>query len=319
MKKMYLLMSVLLLVGVCMPVGQAAEVCPHDSWKDGVCVECGAEPTSYEELLPDKYYKECPRQGTVEEYEYTPPIYYREGGRFRYQRNILIYVPYGCGKDEDIKYNVMVLLPGNDSAPRLWLTYPSDPKMLDVNGKMIIDNLIYYGDIEPTIFIALPTPDGFTDRWAIQYTNELQRDVLPMICEKYPTYAEDATLEGIQAARDHFGIGGCSNGGIYAYAIGLLYCKELFGNVMSLSAFCVPRNVVEEVAKGDTDNAVHMLYIGSGSREGNTKKCKAQYEQLLGVCSWLEDGRNAFYRTSIGPHNWRVWRTQMAMAMQLMF
>lgn len=311
-----LLASALMLIGAGKQT-QEQENCSHESWKNGVCAVCGAEPVFYEELLPEKYYQPCPHPGKVEEINYTSPVYYQENSKYVLKRRALVYVPYD--QDPGTKYNVMVLLPGGGQEPKLWLTYASDMQMPGVLGQTIIDNLIYYNDIEPTIFIAMYTPESVVDRWALQYADELRYDVLPMICSAYPTFAEEATSEGIQAVREHFAVGGCSDGGIYAYSIGLMYARDLFGNVMALSPQYVPQNVVDEVAKGEKEDEVHMLYIGAGNREGNTKRSKAEYDKLLGACSWLEEGRNAFYNTSIGIHNWRTWRTQMASAVQLIF
>lgn len=293
------------------------KACPHEAWKNGVCADCGAEPGFYDEL-PDKYYRKCRHAGELIEIEYVTPFYYSSDPKPVNHRKAQVYIPYGY--DPSVRYNVMILIPGNIWERHIWLDYADNKDHPGAKGRDIVDNLHYYGDIEPTIFISIGSWDGgYVDRWAFQLASEIKYDLLPKICADYSTYAQEATPEGIEAARDHFGVGGCSNGGVYAYAIGLKYDKELFGNVMALSPKLLPMEAREEVSLEDDTYEVHMLYIGAGSREGNTKRSKAEYDQLLEVCPWLEEGRNAFYNTVTGVHNWQTWRTQLVNALKVMF
>ena len=312
---MALIMSALMLLG---SAGQTSvqKDCPHENWKNGVCAVCGAEPGFYDEL-PDKYFQLCPQPGELVEMEYVSPFYYSSNEKPVNERKAQVYIPYGY--DPATRYNVMILIPGNNLERRIWLDYADYKDHPGIKGRDIIDNLHYYGDIAPTIFVSIGSWDGgYVDRWAFQLASEIKYDLLPMICSAYSTYAQEATPEGIEAARDHFGVGGCSNGGVYSYAIGLKYDKELFGNVMVLSPKMLPMEALDEVSQDDA-YAVHMLYIGAGSREGNTKKSKADYDQLLEAYPWLEEGTNAFYSTVTGVHNWRTWRTQLVNAMKVMF
>lgn len=293
------------------------ESCSHESWKRGVCADCGAEPGFYDEL-PDKYFAPCVHSGELVEIKYETPFYYSSNRKPVNQRTAQVYIPYGY--DPETKYDVMILMPGNIWERHVWLNYADNKDHPGIKGRDIIDNLHYYGDIAPTIFVAIGSWDGgYVDRWAFQLASEIKYVLLPMICAKYSTYAEEATPEGIEAARDHFGVGGCSNGGVYAYDIGLNYDKELFGNVMVLSPKLLPIDALKEVSRGDNTYEVHMLYIGAGNREGNTKESKAEYDQLLEACPWLEEGRNTFYNTVTGVHNWQTWRTQLVNAMKVLF
>ena len=311
-----LLASVWMLLGADLQT-DSQEECPHSSWKDGVCTECGAEPEFYE-VLPDKYFEPCPEPGELVNVAYDSRIYYSDNEKPVNHKKAIIYVPYAY--DPETKYDVMVLVPGNGPESHIWMNYPNDRDHPGAKGRDIIDNLIYLGELKPMIFVMIDVPYGsYVERWAYQIACELRYVLLPMVCSQYSTYAEEPTSEGIVAAREHFALGGCSNGGIYVYGIGLMFDRDIFSKVMALSPKLIPKEAVEAVSKEDDPYELQMLYVGAGDREGNTKRSKEQYDQLLAASPWLEEGRNAFYTLVIGGHNWPTWRTHLVNALQMFF
>ena len=311
-----MIMSVWMLLGADVQTDKQEE-CPHGSWKNGVCAVCGAEPPFFEEP-EEKYFEHCVHSGEVLDLTYDTPVYYQEIRKPVYHRAVQVYLPYGY--NPEIQYDVVVLIAPTDLETTFFLSYANDPDHPEINGKDLIDNLHYYGDIKPMIVVSMGSwKGGYVDRWEFQLASEIKYNLLPMICSEYSTYAEEPTPEGIEKARDHFAVGGWSNGGMHAYAVGLKYDKDIFGSVLALSPKLLPKDIIDEVAKTDEKYAVNMLYVGAGNREGNTKKSLEQYEQLLEACPWLEDGRNAFYSRVVGVHNWAAGRKLMLNGLMIAF
>ena len=105
----------------------------------------------------------------------------------------------------------------------------------------------------------------------------------------------------------------------FIYGIGLMFDRDIFSKVMALSPKLIPKEAVEAVSKEDDPYELQMLYVGAGDHEGNTKRSKEQYDQLLNASPWLEEGRNAFYTLVTGGHNWPTWRTHLVNALQMFF
>lgn len=86
--------------------------------------------------------------GTIEHITYDTCDYF--GDNSRIQKSAYVYLPYGYNKN--MKYNVLYLMHGIGGNERKWGTVGKNSVV-----KIIMDNLIYYGDIEPFIVV---TPNG---------------------------------------------------------------------------------------------------------------------------------------------------------------
>ena len=109
--------------------------------------------------------------------------------------------------------------------------------------KNVIDHAIEDGKITPMIFVMLTynNTDG-QDSWdyslAIkltdQFHNELVNDLIPAVESRYSTYAENATIDGIRASRDHRGFGGFSMGSVNTWCT-FRYAIDCFRYFMPMS------------------------------------------------------------------------------------
>lgn len=106
-----------------------------------------------------------------------------------------------------------------------------------------MDHAIEDGKIRPLI-IVLPTYNNTSPEesgsysLALQLTNnfhnELVNDLIPAVESKYSTYAENTTLEGLAASRDHRGFGGFSMGSVNTWRT-FQYCLDYFRYFMPMS------------------------------------------------------------------------------------
>ena len=179
--------------------------------------------------IPAEYRKtKKEAEGTVEEISYQTKDYYGTGEE--YTKHAYVYLPHGY--DESKQYNVLFLMHsggGDEAEWGLQLEFSA--------AKLALDNLIYYGDIEPLIVV---TPNGRTGEYIAKksdssngfkdFGKELREDLIPYIDANYATYAEynpesyDAT-----EARMHRAIAGFSFGAMQAINIGLCECCDLIG------------------------------------------------------------------------------------------
>ena len=139
---------------------------------------------------------------------------YEEESQVLHKRAI-VYLPYGYS--DEVQYNVFYLMHGGWSDETTYLGTPEAP----AEFKNVLDHGIADGKIQPMIVVC-PTYNNESDRdsWdyslAIQltekYHNELVQDLIPAVEGRYSTFAEDTSLEGLRASRDHRAFCGFSMG-----------------------------------------------------------------------------------------------------------
>ncbi|MCQ2408474.1 MAG: family 43 glycosylhydrolase [Oscillospiraceae bacterium] len=137
-------------------------------------------------------------------------------------KKMYVYVPYGY--DESKKYNVFYLMHGGGESEET--CFNDDGINIDV----MLDNMIANGDIEPMIVVT-PTfnksPDGAGDVW-----KEMRETIIPYVENKYSTYAENTSIEGLKASRYHRAYGGFSMGGGSTW--------RMFCNNLDICAYYMP-------------------------------------------------------------------------------
>ena len=126
-------------------------------------------------------------------------------------------MPYGYTDEQP--YNVLYLSHGGWSNETTIMGTDTNPTTF----KNVVDHGIEDGLIEPLI-IVLPTynntsPEdsgdyGLALRLTDNFHNELVNDLIPAAESTYSTYAEDVSVEAIEASRDHRGFGGFSMGSV---------------------------------------------------------------------------------------------------------
>ena len=334
--------------GICMI---CSEKCAH-SWEDGVCAvcglrcshdrhdpetracincglitphrfvagkcACGAEPVFYDSYLPSEFYEDCAHPGTVEKRTYTQKLHYQ--GDEEVTKNLNVYLPYGYSEEQ--RYNVLVLIHGGGDDEDSWITKVYDfgfPLVM----KNIYDNMIEQGLCAPLIIVCPTTYNGpnYTNDGGIeQMAAELRETVLPFIAEHYSTYAQSGELSALQAARAHFGIGGMSNGSLYALNSGMQTDFDLFSNFICFSGNSQPYAVAEAInAEAWKDLPVSYFYSGAGSYDPQWQNTYYGFRIMVDNSDKLTEGENAFYRDIDGGHNFGVWNVNMFNALQMAF
>lgn len=284
----------------------------------GVCA-CGAEPLSYSKPLPAELYAHCSQPGSVEVVTYYAPLYYTNS--VTVGKAMSVYLPYGY--DENRKYNVLVMVHGGEGDNTDWMenSFVMDDETV-VCMKNLYDNMIQQRIIEPLIIVAPYTDSyvnggGFMDTGPEQFAPELRDYILPYIIENYSTYAEGSSMEQMQAAREHFGIGGCSNGSLYAYNAGLVENLEILSNFICLSGCNNAGGVVS--ALESQDYTVAYLYAGAGDRDHQRDNSFIGYDYIVSTSPKLTEGENTKFELIQGRHTWNTWSTAFFNAAQLLF
>lgn len=195
------------------------------------------EPTAeISEVIPTKYvsrrFSEC---GTIEKISYTTYDYFGDGSEIEKHANV--YLPYGY--DEEKKYNVLYLMHGIGGDENEWGMTGSTSKV-----KIIMDDLIYNGDIEPFIVV---TPNGrsgadFANKNSdynsfYEFGKELRNDLIPYIESHYATYGQYGENDyDMKADREHRAMAGLSMGGMQTINIGMCECLDIISYFGAFSA-----------------------------------------------------------------------------------
>ena len=99
--------------------------------------------------IPEKYQqKRADEAGVIEHIRYPSKDYFLAGKEITKEANV--YLPYGYSRDK--KYNVLYLMHGIGGDEAEWGMVDEDSLV-----KRMMDNLIYYKEIEPFIVV---TPNG---------------------------------------------------------------------------------------------------------------------------------------------------------------
>lgn len=161
--------------------------------------------------IPDGYSAPASKQGMLERFDYNVET---ENGN-KISKYALVYLPYGYdAKDTDTQYNILYLIHGATGSPDTWFGG------LDASTELknVIDNMIERGDIEPlivvtpTYYIEPASHPGEDDEQTKLFQAEFENYLMPLVEEKYHTYAKDTDKESLKASRAHRAFGGFSMG-----------------------------------------------------------------------------------------------------------
>ena len=290
-------------------------------YRNGTCTECGASPEFLTGFLPEEYYQEATHQGTVSLHQYKIKAYANHGeGEF--DKCFNVYLPYGY--DESRPYDVLVLIHGGGGDQDSWLNTVYDYGDIQMCGRVIFDNIFEKGHAKPCIIVTPVTEtnqcQGLT-AGIYQMRDELREYILPYVAEHYSTYAADGSLESLQAARDHFGLGGLSNGALFVYEGGMRYNFDLFGSYAAFSGNGEPWITVAIIQDEAYANLpIRCYFTGAGTwNDLQENYTSIGYSYFLEKDSRLIDGKNAWHVNVEGEHEWKVWFTDMYNALPLMF
>ena len=295
---------------------------PHDFVKN-VCTLCGEEPDFLEENLALELFDPCDHAGTVEKVEYTTRAYYAEGYGMDpegIKKTLYVYLPYNYDPEE--KYDVLILLHGIECTEKYWLMEKREYQPMGIEEVLtpnLLDNLIDQGYCRPVIVV---TPTFYVDsadfsnylrrRDQPRFQTEVREDILPMIAEKYATWAEGNTLEDITEARAHFGIAGLSMGSIYIYTSFLTESRDVFG---WFGCFSGSDGYMDSLAKElrsgpNSQYPIYYFYNSVGQRDNYYYLHLGQYTDLMDMTDVFTEGENtAFSVIKDVGHQYAAWST----------
>ena len=177
----------------------------------------------YFKSLPNEYKMNSSKQGTIERLNYN----FSNATKY-----FNVYLPNGYNQsDTSKKYNVVYLMHGGGEDENLLFGGPGQNKEL----KVIIDNMIAKGDIEPVIVV---TPSFYKGKNDVAYFHEeLSSTLIPLVETKYNTYLKSKSTADMKASREHRAFGGFSMGSVctwYTY----INCLDYIKYFMPLSGDC---------------------------------------------------------------------------------
>ncbi|HEX3021453.1 MAG TPA: alpha/beta hydrolase-fold protein [Lachnospiraceae bacterium] len=249
-------------------------------------------------------------RGTIEQISYQTHDYF--GDNSEITKPAYVYLPYGY--DEEEQYNVLYLMHGIGGNEKEWGMYNDVSKV-----KIMLDNLIENGDIEPFIVVA---PNGrssadYADTSSdyssfYQFGKELRNDLIPYIEANFATYA-DYKEDGydMTAARDHRAMGGLSMGGMQTINIGMCECLDIISNFGAFSAAPTTNTSVKIVdcLKSFEEYDINCFYNICGSADNIAwPSATAAVTRITSLTDRLKEGDNYFWQeVEGGVHDFNVW------------
>lgn len=282
------------------------------------------DPTAaVSDKIPEKYLaRRIDYAGTIEMITYDTYDYF--GDNSSIQKYAYVYLPYGY--DESKKYNVLYLMHGVGGNEREWGMCTENSTV-----KIIMDNLIYYGDIEPFIIV---TPNGRSSKdYAntnsdynsfYKFGSELRNDLIPYIESNYSTYADyDENGYDMTASRDHRAMAGLSMGAMQTINIGLCENLDIISYFGAFSA-CPTTYTASQIAqhlKKFEDYDIKYFYNICGTSDGIAfTHASNAVKNLSSLTDKLKDNENLMWQEIPGGnHDFNVWYLGFYNFAQLVF
>lgn len=248
--------------------------------------------------------------GTIETITYETFDY--SGDNSKIQKSAFVYLPYGYDKTK--KYNVLYLMHGIGGNEREWGMVSNNSTV-----KTIMDNMIYFGDIEPFIVV---TPNGRSSK---DYANtnsdhnsfykfglELRNDLIPYMEANYSTYA-DYNKDGydMTVTRDHRAMAGLSMGAMQTINIGLCESLDIISYFGAFSACptTYTSSKITDCIKQFEDYDINYFYNICGTADGIAYTHATNAVKNIGTLTdKLKDGENLMWQEIPGGnHDFNVW------------
>lgn len=270
------------------------------------------EPTAeISELIPFKYTTQrFSERGTIEQITYTTYDYFGDGAEIEKQANV--YLPYGY--DGEKKYNVLYLMHGIGGDENEWGMTGNASKV-----KIMMDNLIYNGDIEPFIVV---TPNGrsgadFANKSSdynsfYEFGKELRNDLIPYIESHYATYGQYGE-DGydMTADREHRAMAGLSMGGMQTINIGMCECLDIisyFGAFSAAPTSYIGADIVKTIDEQFPDEEIKFFYNICGTEDTIAyQSASAAAKELPQLSDRFTDGENYMWQELSGGHDFGIW------------
>lgn len=258
-------------------------------------------------------------EGTVETITYPTKKYCGDGEEI--MKPAYVYLP--CGYDETKQYNVLYLLHSAGGDETEW-----GITNLYSTVRLAMDNLIYYGDIEPFI-VVVPrgVPEvgnaGGEDLLYDGLEKELRNDLIPYIEANYATYADyDENGYDMTAAREHRAMAGGSYGGMKSIDIGMCRCLDLFGWFGPFSpgtTFYEPKQIAERIDSFEGYDICCIYNVCGDTELGYANTSRYLLGDLEKWTDKVTSDKNLFMNIVKGTHNMETWTLAFYNFAQIVF
>ena len=263
------------------------------------------------DVIPEEYLTaRTDSSGTIQPISYTTYDYFGDSS-VAITKNAFVYLPYNY--DESKQYNVLYLMHGIGGTEKEWGMYGDNSRV-----KIMLDNLIYKGEIEPFIVV---TPNG---RSSVNFANtssdygsfyvfgqELRNDLIPYIESNYSTYAKyDENGYDLTATREHRAMAGLSMGGMQTINIGI--CESLdilsYFGAFSAAPTSKPATEIATALKNFPDYGINYFYNICGTEDNIAlAAATAAVTNLPALTDKVKDGENFIWQTLPGAHGFNIW------------
>ena len=245
----------------------------------------------------------------IVEISYPTKAYY--GDESEITKKAFVYLP--ADYDESKQYNVLYLMHGIGGNEREWGMVDKTSKV-----KIMMDNLIIDGTIEPFIIVA-PNGRSSTDfantnadyNAFYHFGKELRNDLIPYIDANFATYAEYSE-DGydLTAARDHRAMAGLSMGGMQTTNIGMCECLDIISwfGAFSAAPTTYSASKIASCLKEFEDYNINYYYGLCGTGDGIAlASARSAVTGLTALTDKLTDGENFAWQTRPGGHDFEIW------------
>jgi enterochelin esterase-like enzyme len=279
--------------------------------------------------VPAKYRAEQTKEaGEVVSLTYTAHDYVTKTANTE-EKTCNIYLPYGY--DESEQYNIIYLVHGTDPQT----VVHQNTWFYTIGVKNILDNMIYYGDIRPTIVVAptfysyglygddtmtsikevTPVKKNSTENFGM----ELRNDIIPAVESAFSTYAEDVSQEGLTASRDHRAMAGLSNGCRITYSGGM---AENFDYISWFGCYSssVDSALILDALNSEqfADYKLNYMFNADGIYDFAYNGHKKMVDALLKSDRFTEENTE-YVQIAFGYHSARSWRVGFYDSLQRFF
>lgn len=280
--------------------------------------------------VPDKYRVERTQQaGEVVPLTYTTRDY-ALGSEATEEKTCNVYLPFGY--DENIEYNIVYLLHGTDKQSvnhiETWL--------YTVGVKNVLDNMIYYKDIEPLIVVTPSTysyglygddnMDNIREFSQVKqnsndnFPQELRNDIIPAVESAFSTYALDTTEQALAASRNHRAMAGLSNGCRLTYSAGMMENFDYISWFGCYSSAADSQQLTEALnSEKYAGYELNYMFNADGIYDFTYNEHRKMVDELLKEGKKFTRQNVEYVEVMFGYHSARSWRVGFYNTLQRFF
>lgn len=286
-----------------------------------------ASITSFE--VPEKYQEERETEkGTVVSLTYMTKDYI-DGTDATEEKTTNVYLPYGY--DDSKQYDVLYLLHGTD----LQTVNHIETWLYTIGVKNVLDNLIYYQDIDPLIVVT-PTfysyglygDDYITnirDMTPVKkksnenFSYELRNDLIPAVESKYSTYASSTDSASLISSRDHRAMAGLSNGARITLSAGMGNNFDYISYFGCFSSSVDSSELLEKMHQEKYKGlSLNYMFNADGIYDFAYNAHKKMYDEIL-KDDLFNEQNSEYVEIAFGYHSSRSWKISLYDALQRFF